>query len=238
MSDAFHQPEPVTPPKKPVDKAADNILRVMMLIISTVSLGIAMLGLAYVALQYLLWDSANVRENIWAIVFVIGLAYVVGWAVALVGIRHFNNLVLPGVINIYAWATLAGIAALYIIILFRLYEQRYFVGNFIKYTIVMWVAIAGLIGFHLLIEDHNLRPFSIPLLMISLVHLYLIVFHYVFAIGKVNYDYLSGDIIFFLGMALVSVLMLLHVGTLSWLRNSISGIFETEEMTDFQNTEG
>lgn len=237
MANAFHQPEPVAPPKKPVDKTVDNILRVMMLLISTVSLGIAMLSLAYVALQYLVGDNKVVRQNIWAIMIVIALAYAVGWIVALFGIRHFHNLILPVVINIYAWLTLAGIFVFYIIILFRLYQQQYFVGNFVKYTIVMWVAIAGLIGFHLLIENHSLRPFSIPLLMISLVHLYLIVFHYIFAFSSVNYEYLSGDIIFFLGMVFVSVMMLLHVGMLAWLRNFISRLFETEEEAKFAETE-
>ena len=223
--DAFHQPEPDEPLKNGADKISDAFLRVVMLIISLISLGIAMFSVAHVAIQFLVYHNQIMRDNIWPIILVIGLAYAVGWLVSLFGIRHFHNLVLPLIINIYAWATLAGVCILYIAILYRLYEQKYFMGSFAKYTIIMWVALAGLLGFHLLIEGHSLRPFSIPILIIALVHLYLIVFHYVFADG-VNYDYVLGDVLFFLGMASASILMLVHAGVLSGTRRFIDRLFE------------
>jgi hypothetical protein len=220
----FHQPEPLTTPQDSGDKIADSFLRVIMLIISLVSLGMAMISAAYIAAQLLVWHNASVRAHIWAIIIAVGLAYAVGWIVALVGIRLFHNLVLPFFIQAYAIATIVGISILYIAILYRLYEQAYDVTSFFKYSIVMGVALAGLVGFHLLIEGHNLRPFAIPLLLIALVHLYLIVYHYVFP-TEVDYNYLFWDILFFLGMATVSVLMLIHAGVLSGARNFIDGIF-------------
>jgi len=225
----FHQPEAektIPVPKR--EKTTDALLRLTMLIISLSSLGIAMLSVAYVAVHFLLWHTARMRENIWAIIVAIGLAYTVGWLVALFGIRYYHNLVLPIAINAYAWATLVGISILYIAILYRLYEQEYYATSFAKYTILMWVTLVGLVGLHLLLEDHSLRPFSIPLLLIALVHLFLIVYHYVFALD-VNYDYLIGDVLFFLGMTTVSVLMLLHVGILSSARRLIDRLFERNE---------
>jgi len=223
----FHQPEPVPlPPQHGSDKVADALLRVVMLIISLVSLGIAMSSVAYVAIQFLVLDDSKIRDNIFPIIIVIALAYAVGWLVALFGIRLYHNLVLPIAINVYAWVTLAGISFLYIEILNKLYKQLYHFENFAKYTILVWVTLAGLIGLHLLIEGHSLRLFSIPILLIALAHLYLIVYHYIFAFDVTNYIYLIGDIIFFFGMTTIGILMLLHVGILSGARNAIDHLFE------------
>ena len=225
----FHQPEPIPlPPHHRSDQAADAFLRVVMLIISLVSLGIAMSSVAYVAIQFLALHDSKTRDNIFPIIIVIALAYTVGWLVALFGIRLYHNLVLPIAIKAYAWATLAGISTLYIAILYKLYKQQYHFENFAKYTILIWVALAGLIGLHLLIEGHSLRLFSIPLLLIALAHLYLIVYHYIFALD-VDYKYLSGDILFFLGMTTISILMLLHVGVLSGARKAVDRLFEPKK---------
>lgn len=222
----FYQTEPLTKPiKSNSERRADGFLRVIMLLISLISLAIAMVSVAYVAVHFLIFHTPRLREHIWSVVVAIGLAYAVGWLVALFGIRLYHNLVLPIAIRIYAWTTLGGISILYIAILYRLYEQKYYATSFAKYTVLMWITIAGLIGMHLLIEGHSLRLFSLPILLIALVHLFLIVYHYVYALD-VNYDYLAGDVLFFLGMTTVSVLMLMHVGILSGLRNFIDRLFE------------
>ncbi len=222
----FHQPEPVPlPPQDQSDKVADALLRVVMFIISLVSLGIAMSSVAYVAIQFLALHDSKTRDNIVPIIIVIALAYTVGWLVALFGIRLYHNLVLPIAIKIYAWVTLVGISVLYIEILNKLYKQEYHIENFAKYTILIWVTLLGLLGLHLLIEGHSLRLFSIPILLISLAHLYLIVYHYIFALD-VDYHYLGGDILFFLGMTTIGILMLLHVGIFSGARNAIDNLFE------------
>ena len=224
----FHQPEPVPlPPQRESDKIADALLRVVMLIISLASLGAAMFSVAYVAFQFLVVEDSKIRENIFPVFIVITLAYAVGWLVALFGIRFYHNLILPIVINIYALATLAGISLLYIEILQKLYKQQYHFKNFAKYTVLVWVMLAGLIGLHLLIEGHNLRLFSMPILLIALAHLFLIVYHYVFT-ETVDYKYLGGDIVFFFGMTTIGLLMLLHVGIFSGARNAIDHFFENK----------
>ena len=230
----FHRPEPITEPRNGSDKVADGLLRVIFLIISLISLGIAMISVAYVSIELLVFDNQDMRDNILPVIVVIALAYSVGWIVALVGIRLYHNLVLPMALEVYAWATLVGISLLYIAILYRLYEQQYPAASFMKYTIVMWVTLAGLIGIHLLIEGHSLRLFSIPLLIIAFVHLYLIVYHYIFAFNVEKSKYLVGDITFFLGMVTVSILMLMHVGMLSGMRNTVNSLFEKRREDDLE----
>jgi hypothetical protein len=80
-------------------------------------------------------------------------------------------------------------------------------------------------GLHLIIEGHDLRPFAIPLLIISLIQLGLIVFRYVFT-GTANGSYLWRDLLFFLGMAIFSFYMLAHVGLLKPLRTRLTNYFD------------
>jgi phosphatidylglycerophosphate synthase len=81
-----------------------------------------------------------------------------------------------------------------------------------------------LICLHLLVEDHDLRPFAIPLLIISVLHLFVIVYRYIFttdAIGK----RVLGDFTIFIVMISISALMLMHIGILSSLRDWVDGLF-------------
>ena len=223
----FHQPEPLTTPLNGngTAKVANGYLRIIMLLFSTITLGIAMLAGAYIAIHVINLHTPKILDNLWPILIVVGLACSVGWAVALAGIRVYSNLVLPSLMNVYAWATLSGILVLYAVILSRLYGQSYYLLNFLKYVIIMGAAFAALLGFHLLIENHSLLPFSIPLLLFNLAHLSLIVYHYIFDI-TVKYEYLAGDVLFFLGMTAISVFMMIRVGVLTGVRNFIDRIFE------------
>jgi hypothetical protein len=81
-----------------------------------------------------------------------------------------------------------------------------------------------MVGLHLIIEEHNLRPLSIPLLLFCLMHLGLIVYRYVFVGG--NAAYLPGDLFFLSGMSAFAILMLAHVGLLDSLRLQITNHFD------------
>lgn len=232
----YKKEKPAEPETEPVlnvinnaKNGEDKFLRIVMLMISSIILSVSMLGGAYVAANiFIKSDPENlnhVQANLFPILLVVGLAYIVGWIVALVGIRLFHNLVLPYVMQVYGWMTLIGILILYSVILQRLYGQAFSPISFIKYVTVTAAAFVALVGFHLLPEEHNLRPFSVPLLLFNLTHLYLIMYHYVFS-ADANYDYLVYDITFFLGMTAISVLMLIRVGVLSGIRGAINSIFD------------
>ncbi len=200
-----------------------------ILLISSLSLGIALMSGAWIGIG-ILQDGLSEQEGLVARITATGLSYLVGWLVGLFGIRKLNTRILPDVIRVYAWLTLTGICVMQIAILSKLFKQQYDPVKFILYLILFSAGMFALIGLHLLIEGHNLIPFSFPILLISLSHLYLIVFHYVFIPGEiVDYDYLWGDAIFFAVTAVVGALMLAHLGMLSSFRNRIEKISENTD---------
>lgn len=158
-------------------------------------------------------------------VIVVGLAYLVGWVTALIAIRVYGNLVLPVIINLYIWGILIGICTLYLLILQRLYNQQYDLFHFMSYVAVMSSAAIAMIGLHLILENHDLRPLSIPLLMINLIELGLIVFRYVFT-SDVQPTDLIFDLIFFVGMTAFSLFMLANIGLLGPIRRQIAYYFD------------
>ncbi len=220
----FHQPEATLSYSKNT-KILSAPAQLAMLGISLLNLALAMLSVVYVAFQVLVEKKLTMREHIIAIAIIIGVVYFVGWVVALIGIRRFHNLILSFLIEIYAWVTSIGIAALYLLIINRIYDKDYGVSEFSKYTLLMLVAIAGLVGLHLLLKDHSLQMLSFPLLLICLYHLYSIVYHYIFA-PKMQYNKFAWDFLFFLGATVMGILMVSHIGLLAMPRSLISHLFD------------
>ena len=82
-----------------------------------------------------------------------------------------------------------------------------------------------LICLHLLVEEHDLRPFAIPLLIISVLQLFVIVYHYVFD-GNLKWVNVYWAISrFSSSMISISALMLMHIGILAPLRYLIGELF-------------
>lgn len=161
-------------------------------------------------------------------IIVVGLAYVVGWIFSVIGVRALGNLILPYAIRVYAWIVLAGIVALQTVIITRLYQQEYHLSNYIKYLSLFGAGLIALVGLHLILEKHSLMPFGVTILLASLVHLYSIVYHYIF-VTDVVHEKLWGDIIFFFVTTLVSILMLAHLGLLKGMRRLIAHIFSPKD---------
>lgn len=201
-----------------------GMLSLLMLIASIFALTFALLGGAK-----LVWDIfgvglMNSLNGLSTKVLVVGLAYAVGWVTAMIAIRVYSNLVLPFIINFLIWGCLIGVCALYVLILQRLYNQEYDLAHFFAYLMIVAAGLGAMVGLHLIVEDHDLRPLSIPLLIISVIQLGLIVFRYVFAGG--NPTYLWKDLLFFLSMAAFAYLMLAHIGLLEPLRTRLTSYFD------------
>ncbi|MBT3190367.1 MAG: hypothetical protein HN736_15585 [Anaerolineae bacterium] len=197
QANAFHQPEPV--PTQPSGKnGAENVaVRTVMTIISSATLGLALFSGAMVAIALLAEKFVDIENPIDRSTLIykavpIGITYLIGWIIALVSIRKLNNIVLPILINIYAWLTISGISLLYIAIIFKLYGQKHDSTSFTKYMVMMAILFAAFIGLHLLLKDHSLLFFSIPLLVINLGHLFTIVYHYVYSRQVIN-EFLWSD---------------------------------------------
>ena len=201
-----------------------GMLSLLMFLASIGALSFALIGGSKMVLDIFGVGLMNSLSTLPTKAFVVGLAYAVGWLSAMVAIRVYGNLVLPVVINLLMWGCLIGICALYVMVLQRLYDQTYDVLRFWAYLIMLASGLAALVGLHLIIEDHDLRPFSIPLLIISMIQLGLIVFRYVFT--PANPTYLWGDLLFFLAMAGFGFLMLAHIGLLTPLRMRLTNYFD------------
>lgn len=198
---------------------------ILMLLASIVALGFALLGGAKLILDIFSIGLLNTLNGLGTKVLVVGLAYAVGWLTAMIAIRVYGNLVLSFVINFFIWGCLIGTCALYLLILQRLYDQVYDLPHYWAYLMIIVAGLAAMVGLHLIVEDHDLRPFSIPLLVISVIQLGLIVFRYVFT-TTAKPDYLWKDLLFFFMMGLFSFLMLAHIGLLKPLRTQLTNYFD------------
>lgn len=202
-----------------------GLLSLAMMLSSIGALTFALLGGARLILDIFSIGLANSLDGLATKTFVIGLAYLVGWLAAMVAIRVYSNLILPIIINFFAWGALVGVCVLYLLVLQRLYMQNYDMLHYLAYLMIVASGLAAMVGLHLVIEGHDLRPFSIPLLIISLIQLGLIVFRYVFT-GTADSTYLWRDLLFFLGMAAFSFFMLAHIGLLAPLRTRLTNYFD------------
>jgi hypothetical protein len=202
-----------------------GLLSIAMLLFSVGGLSIAMLAGTKLVIDIFNVGLMNALDGLFIKVIVIGLAYFVGWITSMLAIRVYGNLVLPFIINLFIWGCLIAICTLYLLILQRLYDQQYDFPHFIAYILIMGAGLAGIVGLHLIIEGHNLRPMALPILMISLIHLGLIVLRYVFT-PDAQPGYLILDLIFFAGMTAFSVFMLAHIGLLAPLRKRFTNYFD------------
>jgi hypothetical protein len=202
-----------------------GLLSIAMLLFSVGGLSIAMLAGAKLVFDIFSVGLVNALADLPIKVIVVGLAYLVGWVTSMLAIRVYGNLVLPFIISIFIWGILIGICSLYLLILQRLFNQEYDMLHFIAYLLIMVAALVGMVGLHLIIEGHNLRPLALPLLIINLIQLGLIVLRYVFT-QDAQPAYLINDLIFFAAMTAFSVFMLAHIGLLAPLRKRLTNYFD------------
>ena len=215
---------PPTQPRKDHKVSQRGLLSIAMLAVSMGALTITALGFGRLILDVFSEGLKNSLDDMGTKVVVLGLAYLVGWLTAMVAIRVYGNLILPMLIHWLAWGCLVGVCALYVLVLQRLYIQGYDLFHYWAYLLIVGAALGAMVGLHLIVEDHDLRPFAVPLLIISVFHLGLIVYRYVFR--PADPGYLWRDLLFFFAMAAVSIFMLAHIGLLEPLRKQITNYFD------------
>ncbi len=215
--------EPRVQPKNEMSKRA--LLSHTTMGVSLAALTLSIVGGGKLAVDVFTEGVNAVKvDTLVASLVALGLAYLFGWILALACTRAYANLVMPLVIRIYAWLTLVGIGVLYIRIILKLYQQPQNVARLPVYLLMLSAAMAVLLGLHLIGEDHDMRPFSVPLLLISLFQLCMIVYRYVFT-SNARPGFLVWDLVFFVGMLVISGMMLAHLGVLNGIRRAVDGIF-------------
>jgi hypothetical protein len=225
----FYTPPPKPPRKKAVDMR--GMLSIITMLVSLAALTLAMLGAAKFIRDVFNDGLEDSLDGLMVKIFVLGIAFFFGWVVGLVSIQIFGNLIYSMIIQIYAWACLIAVSGLYLNIISKLYLQKYDNLHFWAYLLMLLGGLFVLICLHLMVEDHDLRPFAIPLLAISVIQLFTIIIRYIF-VANPNGWMLLGDLTIFAVMILISALMLAHLGILSPLRDWVNGLFITKENSD------
>jgi hypothetical protein len=197
---------------------------------ATMLVGFVALTLAMGGGVWLIWkvlDNGLMNNLDVAIVGMvpIGLAYMVGWIFSILSIRAYNNLVFPLIVRYYSWFTLTGALVLYIKVIQKLFIQGYKFPNFIAYNFILLGVLLALFGLHLLPEEHDLRPFSVPIFLVGLLQLWVMIIRYVFFPIKGNGVFIFGDLFIFGIMQTIAGLMMAHNGIFNPLRKSISDFF-------------
>jgi hypothetical protein len=199
---------------------------------ATMLVGFAALTLAMGGGVWLIWkvlDNGLMNNLDLAIVGMIpiGLAYGVGWIFSILSIRAYSNLVFPLIVRYYSWFTLTGALVLYIKVIQKLFSQGYHFPNFLAYNFILLGVLLALFGLHLLPEEHDLRPFSVPIFLVGLLHLWMMIVRYVFSpnLNKGYGIYILGDLWIFAVMQTIAGLMMAHNGLFNPLRESIAEFF-------------
>jgi hypothetical protein len=200
------------------------------------AIGWGFLTLALVAGAKVLWDilfegaEKTIVSELLAKIVVLSLAFIFGWVVSLVSIRALHNLILPLVIRLYALFIALGIAAAYLRVASKLISDNKFDPNvhYLRYSLVLTGLFFVLAGLHLLIENHDARLFSLPILLAVLFHLVVIVVHYVFVPDSNPRSPIAGivgDLYFFLLVLIQVVLIATNLPFVNSLQRVIDEIF-------------
>jgi hypothetical protein len=225
--DSLPKTSPLVQKKKPPErKGVDTrgMLSIVTMLFSVAAISIALFGGAK-----LIWDILDLgQENVANIpvkIVAMSFPFVFGWVVGLVSIRGFGNLTYPIILKVYAWGCLVAACFLYFKIILKLFEHDYTGPKFGTYILLLAGILFVVLCIHLLIEGHDLRPFALPLIIISVIHLFVIVFNFMFNDEAGNMLNLMGDFTVFLFMITVSGLMLMHLGIFTRVRKQISDLF-------------
>ena len=230
----------ILPPAKPPRKKAVDVrgmLSIITMLVSLAALTLSMGGAAKFILDVFNDGLEDSLDGLLVKIIVLGIAFFFGWVVGLVSIQLFGNLIYSIIITIYGWACLLAVSGLYLKVIQKLYVQKYDSLHYWAYLLMLLGGLFVLICLHLMVEDHDLRPFAIPLLIISVIQLFAIIIRYVF-VANPNGWMLFGDFSIFGVMISISALMLAHIGILSPLRDWVNGLFIKKDNSNHNNHHG
>jgi hypothetical protein len=177
-------------------------------------------------------------ENVPTKLLVMAFPFLFGWITGLVSIRGFGNLIYPIIIKIYSWGCLVAACFLYFKIILKLFEHDYTGQKFGTYLMLLVGILFVLFCLHLLVDGHDLRPFAIPLLIISVIHLFVIVYRFMFTNDAGGILNALGDFLVFLLMITISGLMLMHMGIFTRVREAIGDLFAEKAVEVGGNGQG
>jgi hypothetical protein len=217
--------EPITQKAHQFPDSERSLLRQATMLVGFVALTLAMGGDVWLIWKVLENGLMNNLDVALVGMVTIVLAYSVGWIFSILSIRAYSNLVFPLIVRYYSWFTLTGVLVLYIKIIQKLFIQKYQFSNFLAYNFILLGVLLALFGLHLLPEEHDLRPFSVPIFLVGLLQLGMMIIRYVVFPIKGNGFFIFGDLFIFGIMQTIAGLMMAHNGIFNPLRKSISDFF-------------
>jgi hypothetical protein len=120
----------------------------------------------------------------------------------------------------YSWAACWRLS----LITLKLFEQNYTGTKLLAYWLIMALGVLGLTGIHLITGTGDMRAYAFLLMLVSVLHLGVIVYHYNFLDGF-KPEGLIPDMLFFMNLLLVESLMLAHFGLLRSTREFLDRQF-------------
>jgi hypothetical protein len=154
----------------------------------------------------------------------IAMAYCFGWMTAALSARVYRVPLAVTAVKAFAWVFLACLLALYLFITMKLFEQNYTDTKLLAYWLIMALGVLGLTGIYLITGAGDMRAYAFFLMLVSILHLGVIVYHYNFLDGF-KPEGLVPDMLFFMNMLLVEFLMLAHFGLLRSTREFLDRQF-------------
>lgn len=238
--DSLPKTSPLVQKKKPpARKGVDTrgMLSIATMLVSLAAISIALFGgakLIYDILEAGLDEADNIPTKL----LVMAFPFVFGWIVGLVSIRGFGNQIYPIIIKIYTWGCLIATGFLYFKVISKLLVINYNGLKLGTYIVMLLGVLFVLFCLHLLVDGHDLRPYAIPLLVISVVHLFVIVYHYIIMEAPGGFSEAMSDFLVFLLMITISGLMLLHMGIFTRVRETIGDLFAEKTAGAGENGQG
>lgn len=213
--------------ERQIQKTRKSLASYVVMAFGWMLITIAMLGGAYFIYTYL---TVGTKLSA-APLIVLGLTYLAGWAVSLVSVRRFHNLVMPVVIKVYSFGVLAGILLVYGRGIYKIFNFRYIeAADKLPGNTYLFMLVAGyflLVSLYLLVSKFNLMPHAIILVVAVFGHLVIMVYRYVFddpgPRGLVSYD------IYLLVAILVIAVLLLQRGLYRPIKGTIASRFREKQ---------
>lgn len=192
----------------PLTDGVRKVFRQVSFVLSAAALLVDVAGLGKLAYDVV---ARGQLTDIGFKLIVLVAVFLFGIGLGILSVRGFANTSVYVIARFYAWTYLGICCISYLGIAFVLHQQHYTAGTFAALVVVLAAELLAVGALHVVIEEHDIRPFSLPLLAVCVVHALLIVYGYVFKGVPVS-GFLAGDLIVFIGMTLVSSAMLGEMG--------------------------
>ncbi len=216
-----------------LDRATeDKVFRITTFGIGGVSLLADLLGIAKFVYDIVVVGNLN---DVFFKIVVLTLVFIFGASLGIVSMRRFDSMSFPTVARLYAWAYLGMTCISYFGMAVVLNTQNYSFETFAAFVSVITAELLALAALHVIIDNHDVRIYSVPVLILTLVQLILIVYKYIFASAPVSLR-LAGELLFFIPMTLIGSALLGDIGFVSLIQRIVSTTRETIDEAKQSNT--